>query len=48
MEISFCFPPVHLPFVVGESLNEENRNIKGTLFFPEYTCNGIVFGNITE
>ena len=48
MVISFCFPPVHLPFVVGESLNEEKRNIKGTLFFLQYTCNGIVFGNITE
>ena len=48
MVISFCFPPVHLPFVVGESLNEEKRNIKGTLFFLQYTCNGIVFGNIME
>ena len=48
MVISFCFPPVHLPFVVGESLNEEKRNIKRTLFFFQHTCNGIVFGNIME
>ena len=48
MVISFCFPPVHLPFIAGESLNEEKRNIKGALFFLQYTCNGIVFGNITE
>ena len=48
MVISFCFPPGHLPFIVGESLSEEKRNIKGTLFFLQYTCHGIVFGNITE
>ena len=48
MVISFCFPPVHLPFIVGESLNEEKRNIKRTLFFLQHTRNRIVFGNITE
>ena len=48
MVISFCFPPVHLPFIAGESLNEEKRNIKRTLFFFQHTCNGIVFGNIME
>ena len=48
MVISFCFPPVHLPFIAGEGLNEEKRNIKRTLFFLQHTCNGIVFGNITE
>ena len=48
MVISFCFLPVHLPFIVGESLNEEKRNIKRTLFFLQHTRNRIVFGNITE